>query len=120
MNAELFEFEQQLWARAGDPDFYRERLTDDAVLVFPAPFGLLDREATIDAVASSTGWSEFELDDFRIVQLTDKSAAAAYRASAVGTDGSSYSAYCGSVYVRGESAWLLALHQQTPIGGTDP
>ncbi|HWL33654.1 MAG TPA: DUF4440 domain-containing protein [Gaiellaceae bacterium] len=116
MTDDLYEFERQLWERANDVDFYSERLVEEAVLVFPAPFGLLDREATLAAVSSSAGWREFELDDFRVVPLADGSAAAAYRASAVRPDGSSYAAYCSSVYLRGKPGWQLALHQQTPIG----
>jgi hypothetical protein len=115
MIEELFDFERELWARANDADFYRRRVVEDAVLVFPAPAGLLDRDQTIEAVASSGGWREFELEDYRLVELTEQSAAAAYRATAVRADGSAYSAYCGSVYVRGTADWMLALHQQTPI-----
>jgi hypothetical protein len=111
----LYAFERELWARANDPAFYDERLVADAVLVFPAPFGLLDREATLAAVSSSSGWRSVELEDFRVVQLADGSAAAAYKATAVGADGSAYAAYCSSVYVQGPTGWQLALHQQTPI-----
>ena len=118
MREELLDFERQLWARANDAGFYRERLTADAVLVFPAPAGLLERDQTIEAVSSSRGWREFELDDFRVVTLTERSAMAAYRANAVRADGSSYSAYCSSVYVQADVGWQLALHQQTPIAGS--
>ena len=112
---ELFEFERDLWARANDPAYYADRLTDDAVLVFPAPFGLLDRAQTLEAVSGSGGWREFDLQDYRVVELSEHSAAAAYRADAVRADGSSYSAYCSSTYVRRDAGWQLALHQQTPI-----
>jgi hypothetical protein len=119
MIEELLEFERELWARANDADFYRRRLVEAAVLVFPAPAGILDREQTIAAVSSSRGWREFELEDYRVVELTERSAAAAYRAAAIGSDGAAYAAYCGSVYVRGSADWMLALHQQTPIGGDE-
>jgi Domain of unknown function (DUF4440) len=116
---ELLEFERELWARANDSAFYSERLTNDAVLVFPAPFGLLDRDQTLEAVSGSAGWREVDLQDYRLVELTERSAAAAYRADAIGADGSPYSAFCSSAYVRGDVGWQLALHQQTPIGGDD-
>ena len=119
MIQELLDFERTLWARANDAEFYRERLDDGALLVFPAPTGIIDRDQTIAAVASSGGWREFELVDFRLVELTDRTAAAAYRADAVSADGSRYSAYCSSTYVREDSGWQLALHQQTPIGGAE-
>lgn len=115
MSGELYAFETELWARANDQAFYSDRLTEDAVLVFPAPTGLIDRDATIAAVSASRGWREFMIDDFRIVSLAHDSAAAAYQATATRPDGSTYAAYCSSVYVRRGKSWQLALHQQTPI-----
>src|SRR3546814_16826983 len=62
---------------------------------------------------SGEPWSSFELDDERVVSLTDQSAVVAYRASAARGD-LSYSALISSTYVRGAGKWRLALHQQTP------
>jgi hypothetical protein len=115
MIEELLEFEKELWARANDPAFYAERLTDDALLVFPAPTGVIDRDATLAAVSQSAGWREFTVEDFRVVPLTGEGAAAAYKATATRPDGSTYAAYCSSAYVRGEPGWQLAVHQQTPL-----
>ena len=110
----LFELERQFWLRAGDVDFYAEELTDDAAMVFPAPFGVLDRDAVLDAIGSSANWTSVTMEERRLVALTDASAAVAYRATGVRAD-ARYTTYAASVYVRRGGAWKLALHQQTPV-----
>jgi hypothetical protein len=112
---ELIELERALWERAGDVAFYRARLTHDAVMVFPAPYGIIDREAVLEAVASATGWQDVELSDAVVVSLGDDAAVLAYRARAVRPGSPPYQTYATSAFVRRDGAWRLALHQQTPI-----
>ena len=112
----LWELERQFWLRAGDVDFYGRSLTDDAVMVFPAPFGVIDRTAILDAIASSTGWASVSIDERRLVTLNESSVALAYRATGVRAGQPDYATYAASVYVRRDGDWKLALHQQTPIG----
>ena len=110
---ELLEIDESLARGTGDD--YRERLTEDAVVVLPG-IGLLDRESCAAAVdeAGAPGWGEIEISDARLVSLTDDAAAIAYRFE--GERGSSrYVALMSSAYVRLDGAWKLALHQQTPV-----
>ena len=110
----LRELEQQFWANAGDAAFYREQLAEDSLMVFPAPFGLMEREPTIAAVEASPGWERFELRELRLLRLSEDAAVLAYRASAA-RSGSAYGCYASSVYSRRAGDWKLVLHQQTPI-----
>lgn len=112
---ELLELERAFWERAGDQAFYRERLTQDAVMVFPAPFGIMDREATLEAVATATGWENVEFFETAVVPLGNEAAVLAYRVRAVRGDSPPYETYASSAYVRRDSDWRLALHEQTPI-----
>ena len=107
--------ERRFWRAAGDPDYYRGHLAQVALMVLPAPFGILNRRAAIEAAAAGLWWERFELHDPEAFELADGVATLAYRASATRTDGSAYDAYAGSTYVRRDGAWKLALHQQTPI-----
>jgi hypothetical protein len=112
---ELIERERGFWEAAGDPDFYDANLTESALMVFPAPYGIFDRAASIEAVGNSSGWVSFELEEAAAVDLGGDSAVLVYRAHAVRPDGSTYDAYVSSVYGREDGVWKLAVHQQTPI-----
>jgi hypothetical protein len=114
----LWELERQLWLRAGDVDFYREKLAEDAVMVFPAPFGIVDRGGILEAIASATDWEAVTLDDRRLLLLSESSAVLAYRGSGRRPAGA-YETYATSVYAVRAGAWKLALHQQTPIPQAD-
>src|SRR3546814_856260 len=92
--------------------FYEEVLAPSVLMLLPGGLVIDDREAAIESM-SGEPWSSFELDDERVVSLTDQSAVVAYRASAARGD-LSYSALISSTYVRGAGKWRLALHQQTP------
>ncbi len=41
---DLFERERQFWSEVADADFYRSHSTDNAVMVFPAPYGVMERD----------------------------------------------------------------------------
>jgi hypothetical protein len=110
----LVELERELWLRAGDAEFYEEHLDRDAVMVFPAPFGAIDRATTLEAVTDSSAWDGVEFEELRFVDLADDTAALAYRARGTRA-GEDYATYAASVYVRRGGTWKLALHQQTPV-----
>lgn len=111
----LLELEEAFWREAGNGAFYAANLIEDALMVFPAPFGVMEKPATVNAVDASPAWLRFELQEVRFVDLTDDSAVLVYRAKARDASGAAYSAYITSVYVRRDGAWKLAVHQQTPI-----
>jgi ketosteroid isomerase-like protein len=111
---ELVALEEAFWHAAADLAFYREHMDADALMVFPAPFGVLNAGQVLEAVAQNTPWTRVEMRETKVTTAGD-TAVVAYRAYAEKEDGSSYSTYAGSVYVRRDDAWKLVFHQQTPI-----
>jgi hypothetical protein len=110
----LLELETGFWNAAGDGTFYREHMASDGLCVLPV--GVLDREATVEAVANSDPWDEVELTDVTTLDLGDDEAALCYRAEARRGNNGDYVALISSVYTRIAGEWKLNLHQQTPIG----
>src|SRR3546814_10567053 len=83
---ELLELERAAWkALSTDGEtaaaFYEEVLAPSVLMLLPGGRVIDDREAAIESM-SGERWSSFELEDERVVSLTDQSAVVAYRASA--------------------------------------
>jgi hypothetical protein len=113
MTQELLELETGFWNAAGDGSFYREHMARDGLMVLPV--GVLDRDATIDAVDDADPWEEVAMTDVTTLDLGDDEAALCYRAQAKRADDGEYVALISSVYTRIGGEWKLNLHQQTPI-----
>lgn len=109
---ELLSLEERFWT--GDPAFYRENLTDDAVMVFPEPVGVLTRESAIEGIASGARWNEVGIREPGVMRVADGAALLTYRARARREGGRPYSTLASSLYVERAGAWRLAFHQQTP------
>jgi ketosteroid isomerase-like protein len=114
---ELVEIEKQLWKN--DAGLYYEKLTDEALLVFPET-GVIGRDTAVEAIlaenAGGKRWAEVRFDAVRTVELTGDVALLTYRAVARWAHESSpYTALASSVYVRRGGTWKLALHQQSPL-----
>jgi Domain of unknown function (DUF4440) len=92
--------------------YYRQRLTADAVMAFP--FGVLNREETIEAMESAPPWAQFEIDDARAVDLGADGGVLIYRVVAQRPGQDPYSAVISSTFVRDGGDWKLAFHQQSP------
>jgi hypothetical protein len=94
--------------------FYAENLAANVLMLLPGGIVIDDREAVIESMSGSP-WKAFELSDHRVLELSDRSAVVAYRATAQRAGREAYTALFNSIYVREGSAWRLAVHQQTPI-----
>jgi Domain of unknown function (DUF4440) len=92
--------------------YYRERLTDDALMAFP--FGVLTREATIEAMDAAPPWKRFEIRDPRVVVLGPDSGVVVYAVTAQRAGAEPYAAVVSSTFVRSGDGWKLAFHQQSP------
>jgi hypothetical protein len=109
----LLELEEAFWT--GDAGVYRQNLTDNALMVFPQPAGVLTRDQTLETITAGPRWAAVDFDDVHLVRLTDDAAVLTYKASAHRPDDdSAYAPLASSVYVRQGGAWTLAFHQQTP------
>ena len=112
---ELVALEREGWealAAGRGAEYYREHLSDDALMAFS--FGVMSREAAIEAMRSAPPWSTFEIREAQVVQLTPDSGVVVYRATARRAGQDPYHAVISSAFVRRDGAWKLAFHQQTP------
>ena len=92
--------------------YYREHLTADAVMAFP--FGVLAREATIEALESAPPWEGFEISTPHVVELSEDSGIVVYSVVAQRPGQEPFSAVVSSTFVRDGGVWKLAFHQQSP------
>jgi uncharacterized protein (TIGR02246 family) len=93
-------------------DFYAGVMAEDGIMVFPG--SVLDRAASLRAIAAAPPWSAFDLADLRVIELGPDSALVTYRASSRREGEAAYEALMTSVYARRDGAWKLVLHQQSP------
>ena len=64
----LIDLERQGWdalSSGAGGTYYREHLTDDAVMAFP--FGVLTRQDTIAAMESAPPWATYDIQDPRVI-----------------------------------------------------
>ena len=118
--AEIEALERRGWQALSGPDgaaFYADVMSDDGVMVFPG--SVLDRDASLRAIASAPPWSTFELADMQVIEVGPDSALVIYRATSQREGEAAYRALMSSVYARRGGAWKLVLHQQSPerVGG---
>ena len=115
---ELVDLERQGWDALCDgsgAEFYGRVMTPAGVMVM-ANGAVLDREAVVEALRQSPAWASYEIDDVRMVPVTDGAAALVYRGTGHRDgDGDSFVGLMTSTYVRDGDAWRLALYQQTPV-----
>lgn len=101
-----------------DETFYRETLSEEAVLVLPEPTGVLDRPAALESVGDGDRWRRVDVADERLVDVGSDAVQVIYRARAERSeDGSEYAALVTTTSVREDGSWRLVSHQQTPVGG---
>ena len=109
---DLIALEEQFWK--ADADFYRQRLTAEALMVFPDPVGVLGKEETVASISQVPRWRDVEFTELKAVVLATDAALLVYRVTARRAEHATYVARASSVYVRQDGAWKLAFHQQTP------
>jgi hypothetical protein len=112
--ARLIELEDGFWLSAGDAEQYARNLDAEALHVFPG-WGITDRTAALEGVASAEPWRSHTIDDAHVIELGDEAAALVYTTEARRASGSTYRAAITSVYRRFGEDWRLVLHQQTPL-----
>jgi Domain of unknown function (DUF4440) len=113
----LVELEHEGWTaltRGEGGAYYREHLTDDALMAFP--FGVLGRDEAIAAMESAPAWGRFELREPRAVALGEDRGVLVYHVDAQRPGDDPYSAVVSSTFVRTSAGWRLAFHQQSPPG----
>jgi hypothetical protein len=92
--------------------YYREHLTDDALMAFS--FGVLTRAATIEAMESAPPWERYEIADPQVVALSEDSGIVVYEVVARRPREEPYCAVASTTFVRDGGGWHVAFHQQSP------
>jgi uncharacterized protein (TIGR02246 family) len=116
---EIEQVERRGWDALSSADgaaFYEDLMADDGVMVFPGM--VLDKAATVRAIADAPPWQSFELADLRVIEATPDSGIVSYDATARRGGEDEYRALMSTVYARREGRWRLLLHQQTPVPAT--
>ncbi|MGQ4582081.1 DUF4440 domain-containing protein [Lysobacter sp. F60174L2] len=109
----LWSLEEGFWR--GGADFYERTLAPEALMVLPAPTGVLDRDAAIASIRSAARWQHVAFEHRHQVLAGDVTAVLAYAVRADrGSADTAYAAQCSSTYVHSGDRWQLVLHHQTP------
>ena len=109
----MCELERRFWTEG--TAFYRTHLARDCVMVFPPPVGQLVGDEILASIATAERWDEVDIDPTALYPLSDNVTVFSYRARAYRPSSGSYTCHTTSVYRLEDSAWLLALHQQTAV-----
>jgi hypothetical protein len=112
---EFIALEREGWDALSTPagaDYYRDHLTDDAVMAFP--FGILGRRQSLEAIASASPWSRYQMTDAQVVRLGPDAAVVVYAVRAQREAQTEFTAVISSTFVRRDEKWQLAFHQQSP------
>jgi uncharacterized protein (TIGR02246 family) len=95
--------------------FYDDVMADDGLMVFPGI--VLDKAASLRAIARAASWASWELRDVRVIEALPDAGIVTYDATATRAGEHPYRAPMASVYARRDGRWRLVLHQETPIPG---
>ena len=111
---DLWRLEEQFWT--GDAHFYRRHLASSALMVFPQPVGVLDRQATAKSIESAERWKNLAFADRHFITPAYSTAILAYTVKPIGVAPILSTRLSLLLpYVSSSEGWQLALYQQTPI-----
>lgn len=115
----LIELEHQSWQALSSTNedavaFYRDLLTDNAVMLFPGGLRLEGKEVILKSIGAQP-WVSVQLEEPRVLSLSQDSGIVAYKVSAQREGSDPYVALISSAYISLEGEWKLAFHQQTPV-----
>lgn len=110
---DLVELEQRFWT--SDVDMYRQRVTDDALMVFAEPVGILTKAQILTSIAGAARWADVRFENVQVRPVANDVVLLVYKATARReNDDDWYEALASSVYMKRTGEWMLAFHQQTP------
>ena len=112
MSNELWDIERRLWLEG--ENFFAEHMTEDAVMVFPEPVGILRGDAILQGLRGAPRWTSVDAANLEAVKRRDL-AVLAKRAFGKSEGRAPYEALCMSTYERRRGDWRIAGHQQTPV-----
>lgn len=114
---DLRELEHRGWRSLCDGtggDFYGDLMTGDGVMILAHGLALT-REEVVASLAAAPRWESYEIEDARVIPLSDVAAALVYTGHGHRAGDPPFVALMSSTYVRRDGRWRLAIYQQTPI-----
>ena len=108
----LWNTERNLWLEG--EDFFARNMSEDAVMVFPGPTGILKGQSLVEGLRAAPRWKTVEMDGCEHA-LHEGCAVLAYRAMAQREGEEPYTALCMSIYEDQDRGWRIVAHQQTPV-----
>jgi ketosteroid isomerase-like protein len=99
----------------GDIPFFENYLTDDALLIFPGPNNTYTKAECVAVMGDHPPYTKYDIADQRVVQVAGNTAVLTHTATVEqpGWD-KPRKIVVGSVLVKVDGSWRLALHQWTP------
>jgi len=113
MTPSFWDAETRFWLEGTER--YATQLASGAVMVFPAPAGILTGDAIVESLQDAPRWDAVTFDDKSESRAGD-TMVLTYRATGRRGDERPYVALCSSTYARQAGGWKLLAHQQTPVG----
>jgi hypothetical protein len=115
LEQELTQIERTLWTN--DASLYEARFLPDAIVIFPE-VGRMDRDAAVAAIrdenAAGRHWADVDFAAIRLLVLAPQVALLSYESTARWNyEEIAARTFCLTVYVKEDSGWRVALHQQT-------
>ncbi len=108
----LWSMEQDFWLRGAE--FYERHLDARCVMAFPAPAGIMKREAILASLDGIPRWQSAAMRNRTEAAPAADLAILAYEVEARRDSAAPYRATCLSTYRRDGDHWLMTSHQQTP------
>lgn len=94
--------------------YYDEILDVEPVILMPGGLVLRDRDTIVKSMGGPP-WTNYRLEEMRVIELSPDAAVITYGAVARRNgQARPYSAFISSTYARRDDGWKLAVHQQTP------
>jgi hypothetical protein len=116
MTDRLLELEERGWQALSSPDpvsFCADWLADEAIVIVPGM--VIDRATFLKALSTEQPWTDHDIEEPKVIELTDESAALVYRVTARRNGQPEFVALMTSVYAKRADRWQLVIHVQTPM-----
>ncbi len=108
----LWDMEERFWTSGMDNA--RATTSENAVMIFPYPPGILQGHQIWNHLSRKTGWRSVAMAERRVSRCGDI-AILSYRAAAEKPDRPIHEALSASTYLHDDGSWIRISHQQTPV-----
>ena len=106
---DFWNMEQNFWTEGAG--FFRDNMARNAIMVFPAPVGLLSGQEIIDGLDRAPRWEKIAFENRKKLE-NGKFTVLSYRADGKRADGENYRALCSTSYFKEDGDWKLFSHQR--------